>query len=60
MAPGNSRVYLEKGPSLYGDGALSSPKMIDGWGRAGMGSPKLTGCLRRKSMGGYQDTLRGS
>lgn len=43
-----------------GMGLLSSPKMIDGWGRAGMGSPKLTGCLRRKSMGGYQGTLRGS
>lgn len=59
VAPGNSRVFSEKGPSLYGGGALSS-RMIDGWGpRAGMGFPKFLGCLRRKSMGGYEGSLWG-
>ena len=60
VAPENSRVYLEQSHSLYRDGALGSPRMIDGWGRAETGSPRFLGCLRRKSMGGYQGALRRS
>lgn len=46
MAPGNSRVFSAKGPSFSGDGVLSFPTMIDGWGPSdGMGFHKLLGCL---------------
>ena len=58
MAPGDSRVFSEKGPSLYGDGALNFPTMIDGWGPpAAMGFPKLLGCLRKTSIRGYGGIL---
>lgn len=56
-APGNFKVYSEKGISLYGVRALSSPRMTDEWcPRAGMGFRKLLGFIRRKSMGGYEGT----